>query len=148
MRYFWVKSKHNEDLLYQYKSEKLSLRKGWLQWSGSKISACFCPKNILFIVPLFLQISKKNMVPTETFKVFRPRPQSQTSLQNSTATFTRPRAFFSARNPKENTLPETDVWKRLEVDGWKTILSFWGKSLFSGVKWVLVSGRVNGFVGC
>ena len=39
------------------------------------------------------------------------------------------------------TLPETNS-SRLKIDGWKTILSFWEFGLFSGAKWLLVSGRV------
>ena len=38
------------------------------------------------------------------------------------------------------TLPETNS-SPLKIDGWKTILSFWG-GLFSGVNSLLVSGRV------
>ena len=44
------------------------------------------------------------------------------------------------------TAPETKPASlHLKMDGWKTIVSFWGNfGLFSGANLLLVSGRVNG----
>ena len=53
----------------------------------------FVQKTILFTVPLFLQISKKNMVPTETFKGF---PAASASVRSPP-----PGPPSRARNPKE-----------------------------------------------
>ena len=38
------------------------------------------------------------------------------------------------------TLPETNIFLPLKMDGWNTILSYWG-GLFSGA--MLVSGRID-----
>ena len=114
------------------RSEKLSFKKRMIvSWSKIPKSVHgFCPKNHpLHCGAPFLQISKKKHGANwDLSRVFlRPWPQSKKT--SPWAIFTVLHAlFFSARNPKENTLPETDVWKHLKVGAWKTIrLPFWGK---------------------
>lgn len=81
------------------RSEKLSLRKGWLQWSGSKISAWFLSKkHPLHCASVSSNLQKKHCANWD----FQGFPAALASVPNlPPGHLHAPSRFFSARNPKE-----------------------------------------------
>ena len=55
--------------------------------------------------------------------------------------------FRGFKIPTSQTLasPKLTAFSPLKMDGWKTILSYWGFGLFSGANSLLFSGRVPSF---
>ena len=52
--------------------------------------------------------------------------------------------FRSCAKFQGTALPETDCKTHLKMDGWKTILSFWGPAYFSGAFAVSLRDRREG----
>jgi len=76
-----------------------------------------------------------------TSKSANERSASKGSLDKGSAERRGPVLSIQKMAIFPTTLPETNS-SHLKIDGWKTILSFWEFGLFSGAKWLLVSGRV------
>lgn len=98
VRYFWVKSKHNEDLLYEYKSEKLSFKKRMIAMIRIQNQCMVLVQKKLCLC--FSKSPKKHGANWD----FQGFPAAAASVPNLP-----PGHLHAPETPKKHTLPEINI---------------------------------------